>query len=317
MTSTIETPPMKELRASNELLDEPDRLRERLAEDGYLYLRGVLDADAIAAARRTFLEVLAEGGYVASAHDTEQPVYTGPADAGARLDLSALYERDVWQRLVETPSVTALFERLMGEEVALVPIVEYRATPPAAAPPSDPYAGRHQDGFFNEGIPFHVCWIPVSEIGEDTGGLAVAAGVHHRGYLHDDSEEGAPIPAGAIPEDTWHRATYRPGDILLFGGKTPHSGLANLSGDRLRLSLDLRVMPVSAVPPLVGPIMSLDDMSITVEDSRLGETTVAVDDETFVRGGSRASVPLSHYGPGDRVIVAYRDGRAIIIRPAR
>jgi len=317
MTQTVDLPPMQELRASNDLLDEPERLRERLAEDGYVLLRGVLDADAIADARRAFLEVLAEGGYVASADDTEHPVYTGPADAGRRLDLEALYERGVWQRLVGTPSVTALFERIMGEEVTWVPITEYRATPPVSEAPADPFAGRHQDGFFNEGIPFTICWVALSEIGPETGGLAIAAGENHRGFLHDPSLPNQHIPDGAIPRESWARTTYRPGDLLLFTGSTPHSGLANLSGDGLRLSLDLRVMPVSADPPLIGPVVSSERGSITVDDQRLGPTTLTVDDDTYIRGGSRAEVPLDHFKPGDGVIVPYRDGRATIIRPAR
>jgi hypothetical protein len=41
-----------ELRASNDLLDDADALRRRLAEDGYLLLRGVHDPAEVLAARQ-------------------------------------------------------------------------------------------------------------------------------------------------------------------------------------------------------------------------------------------------------------------------
>ena len=37
---------------SNELLDHPEKLRERAQQDGYLFFRGLIDADAIYEVRR-------------------------------------------------------------------------------------------------------------------------------------------------------------------------------------------------------------------------------------------------------------------------
>ena len=48
-----------ELRDSASLLEQPVSLRARLAEDGYLFLRGVLDRDAVMAARQEVLARLA------------------------------------------------------------------------------------------------------------------------------------------------------------------------------------------------------------------------------------------------------------------
>ena len=52
---------------SNELLDEPDKLQEQARQDGYLFFRGLIDADAIYNLRQDFLEIChrhgwAEGG---------------------------------------------------------------------------------------------------------------------------------------------------------------------------------------------------------------------------------------------------------------
>jgi hypothetical protein len=156
-----------------------------------------------------------------------------------------------------------------------------------------------------------------SEIDDDVGGLAVAAGIRHRGYLHDASLPGSAIPDGTIPAESWHRTTYRPGDLLMFAGETPHSGLVNRSSDQLRLSMDVRVMLASDRRHVVGRIGELDDHEITIRGDGDETTTLTIDEHTYVRGATRAEVALSTYTVGDRVLVPYRDGRALVVRPSR
>ncbi|MCW2933068.1 MAG: phytanoyl-CoA dioxygenase family protein [Actinomycetia bacterium] len=52
----------------------------------------------------------------------------------------------------------------MGEPISWIPGTEYRLNPPVATLPEDLLGGRHQDGFFNEGIPFRICWVPFADI---------------------------------------------------------------------------------------------------------------------------------------------------------
>ena len=51
--NVFDTSPEKfgELRSSNDLLTNPEKLRKRIAEDGYLLLRGLLNVDKVRAAR--------------------------------------------------------------------------------------------------------------------------------------------------------------------------------------------------------------------------------------------------------------------------
>jgi len=42
---------LRELRESNDILDDAVALRERMAEDGYLLIRGLIDRDKVLAAR--------------------------------------------------------------------------------------------------------------------------------------------------------------------------------------------------------------------------------------------------------------------------
>ena len=48
---------------SNELLDHPEKLRERAQQDGYLFFRGLIDTDAIYEVRHDFLEICHRHGW--------------------------------------------------------------------------------------------------------------------------------------------------------------------------------------------------------------------------------------------------------------
>ena len=47
-----------DLRESNDILDNPDALKERITTDGYLLIRGLHDNEAVLTARREILEKL-------------------------------------------------------------------------------------------------------------------------------------------------------------------------------------------------------------------------------------------------------------------
>jgi hypothetical protein len=55
---------MKPFRDSTPLLGRPEALRRRMREDGYLFLHGLLPAEAVLDVRRRMLEVLADAGMV-------------------------------------------------------------------------------------------------------------------------------------------------------------------------------------------------------------------------------------------------------------
>ena len=58
---------LQPFNVSNGLLDQPEKLREQARQDGYLFFRGLIDADSIYEVRKDFLEIChrhgwAEGG---------------------------------------------------------------------------------------------------------------------------------------------------------------------------------------------------------------------------------------------------------------
>ena len=56
-------------RVSNDILDDPAALRERIADEGYLFLRGLQDKDKLRALRRDMLEVMMAGGWLVAGTD--------------------------------------------------------------------------------------------------------------------------------------------------------------------------------------------------------------------------------------------------------
>ena len=66
-------------RELTEHMNDGETLRARLAEDGYLFLRGLLPRDAILAVRARLLNKAAEGGWLAP----DLPVAVGVANPAA------------------------------------------------------------------------------------------------------------------------------------------------------------------------------------------------------------------------------------------
>ncbi|WFR72591.1 phytanoyl-CoA dioxygenase family protein [Prescottella defluvii] len=182
-------------------------------------------------------------------------------------------------------------------------------------------AGRHQDGFFNEGIPFRTCWLPLSDIDFECGGLAIAPGLSKYGYLHnweDPPKYG--IPAGAVPDAAWARpSVYRPGDVLMFSEATPHTGLPNRS-DRFRLSMDIRLSPKSAPQPVVGVLSAVGSDTITL-DTDEGAVTLIVDERSYLRLKDGAQLPRERMHQflnlGEKMMAGRNGDRALVVRPQK
>src|SRR3546814_8217597 len=97
------------------------------------------------------------------------------------------------------------------------------------------------------------------EIDERIGGLAVIPGLHKGDFFHDRNDPPQyRIPQGALPAGKWHRSLYRPGDMVMFHKMTPHSGLPNTS-DRFRMSMDVRVAPMTGELPIIGEVRRFAD----------------------------------------------------------
>lgn len=307
----------RDLTISNDLLGDPDALQAAWERDGYWFFRDVLDQGAVTRLRSVYTNVLAGMGLL-DPSDPQLFWNKAPLDAlPYRMD--PLVRLEAWRGFVAEPAIDRFFTALLGDEPFWVPTVEYRAYAPAADRAKDRIDLIHQDSFYNQGIPYLVCWVPLTEVDESVGGLTLAEGMHRHGCLHDTgSPPYCPVPIDAIPDSAWRRSDYRPGDLVMMNYDLPHSGLANHS-DRFRLSLDIRVMPSSGKVPFIGKLTAIRADEIELLDTSGRVATFKLDEATYCRGldGIRVAQDKIHdfLEVGTTWIVASEDGIARVVRP--
>lgn len=264
-----------ELNDSAAHVDDLDTLSRQYAENGYLFFRNILPQNAVAETRERMIAPLLERGLVRKLG--EQAEWVGGEQSS--LGQEAPEFQGVIQGLFNADGVKAILHKLLGEEPSLVPIVQYRASRPFG-----PVGAVHQDGYYSPGIEgFRPLWIPLVEMNEDMGGLALAVGMTGRGYLHNtDKMPMAPIPQDQIPHDAWARTNYRPGDVLVIHPQTPHVGLLNRS-PFVRLSIDTRIQSATNPSVITGRVTgcSPDTVVLTLEGGIV--KSFAITDESFLR----------------------------------
>jgi ectoine hydroxylase-related dioxygenase (phytanoyl-CoA dioxygenase family) len=309
---------MKELNTANHLLGDRQALDRAWERDGYWFFRDVLPAEALAPVRRDYIESLQELGFIDA--NVSEAIHNGADLSRYPIKIERLTKNAAWKSVAGHPQVAQLMRQLLNDEPFWIPTVEYRASPPKADRTRSRFDFIHQDGFYNRGIPFRVCWIPLTHIDATTGGLAVAEGLHRGPWLHAlDQPPNFLVPDGAVADEAWRRSDYRPGDLLVFDINTPHSGLANYCDRRFRLSMDIRVMPASGNTPAVGTIDDIDEHAIRVRTSDGKLRTSTLDEETYARGLDGLKLPheqiLRHFKRGDPIMVSSELGRAKLVRP--
>lgn len=305
--------PTRKLEDNTPFVDDWSTLNAIYEEQGYLLLRSVLDRPSIDRALRRMMTVMSRHGIVAA--EATEPFWTGRPLIG-RHEESAEFA-GICRELVSAPANMLVFEKVLGEPAADVPIVQYRSYPP-----NSPLLTVHQDGFYSPGIEgFRPVWIPLTIIDETVGGLMLAPGMHRQGALHrTDMPPDFPIMAGDIPEDAWATTTFYPGDVLVVHPWTPHVGAPNTS-NRVRFSIDTRVQSARNPCVLLGEVIAVDHTSVTLR-TQIGEKWLALDDDTFIRTGERASVrvPIAEIVGkvplGMRVVASFRGDKALMLRRA-
>jgi hypothetical protein len=266
-----------ELRSSADVVGNVGELWARLLDDGYLYLPGFLDRDAVLEARHEVLCRMADAGHLAagSAPDDALP---GPQPDRALLSDIAKESASLMS-LLYGPRVLNLYAALFGEPARHFDFTWLRAYPPG------PGTSPHMDSvFMNRGSARVLsAWVPLGDVDTGLGGLAILEGSHRlRDVIEDyasrdvdtycsndaNAEAAAATDGllwnGAYSDDPvalreafglrWLTADFTAGDFLTFPLHTMHIGLDNTSG-RIRLSTDSRYQPASesADPRWVGP----------------------------------------------------------------
>lgn len=255
---TVPRPLLGELRA----VSVDDDLRSRLADDGYLLIRGALRAELVTAARQLVLQQLA------AVDEILEPYQDGIASGRSRRaaqhpDLGAFWQRvseaPPLRRCVHAAALYDLLHDLFGEPVKPFDFVWLRAFSTGRASPlhiDHPYMNRGTRRIVS-------CWTPLGRVALNGGALFIVEHSHRidelRETFEDHDVDRKPQQPGYIDEHPIAFAKrhnrrllsseFSPGDVLIFDHFLAHASFDNSdSMGRVRLSCDTRWQP--AVEPM-------------------------------------------------------------------
>jgi hypothetical protein len=232
---------MHSLEDSSSLAADGAALAARMAQDGYLYLPGLLPVDVVATVQREVATIARDAGWLRP----DAPLAEALADdRGFCVDpeprylevLRRINRLESFHALKHHPRVLGLFERMLGAPVFPHPRVLMRNIFPGRP---EYTTKAHQDYPNVQGTTeVYTTWIPLTDCPPELGGLQVARGSHTLGVLDFGIGNGA----GGIElldplEGRWTGGPMRAGDALVFHSLTAHKGLENRSR-RLRMSID-------------------------------------------------------------------------------
>ena len=244
------TDDIKELRVSNDISDDSDALRRRMADEGYLFFKHLQDADALLNLRREMLTVMQAGGWLVAGTnpidgiaDVSQQCTEG--DLGYTDVYHEVYKIEAFHRIAHRPEVVKMVAKIAGRPVMPHPQKIARLWFPKYTDHTTP---THQDFVHFQGnFETYTCWAPVGDCPIELGGLAVIPGSHKVNQVLDHHFS---LGAGSLSineEDLngqWHSTNYEVGDTLIFPALTIHKALPNVTEDRLRVSLDNRYQAI-------------------------------------------------------------------------
>jgi len=229
------------------LLEDGARLRDRLDEEGYLFLRGILPRPVIAEVRTELLEILSDAGWIRR----EKPAADAIADLSnfvAEPDPAFLeiFYRELSLKsvnaLAHRPELVTLFERLFEDDVLVHPRIIMRNLFPQQAAYTTP---AHQDHPLVQGPRDHyAAWIPLGDCPVEMGGYSLAPRTHKSGYFRFEPALGIGQMEIVDLPDQWVYSPTRMGDVVVHHSMLVHRGVVNRS-DSIRLSMDCRYQRLS------------------------------------------------------------------------
>ena len=238
------------LKESNDIQNDPAALRERMKEDGYLFIRGLHAKEDVLTARRQMLEKLAENNALKPGEPLMDGVINTEAKSGFFGGTNQLTTRPGFQHLVKSPRIMGFFDRFLGGPALTFDFKWLRVVG------KGDFTGAHYDMvYMGRGTPnLYTCWTPIGDVPFELGPLALCVGSHKsefaklqqtygkmdvdrdhvHGWFSDDPTEVINAYGGK-----WHTAEFQAGDALVFGMYTMHMSLKH-TGTRYRISADTR-----------------------------------------------------------------------------
>jgi hypothetical protein len=247
-------PDLGHLRDSSDLLTDMPALHERMAQDGYLLLRGLIDRQKVLTARQTIMDHL--HAHQALVPDT--PILEGVMGGRSpqMMGRKGIAYHPSTLEVLEGQELFDFYKRYFAAETLTYDYKWLRAVG------NEEYTGAHFDYvYMGRGSPnLHTTWIPFGDIPVHQGALAICVGSHRldsfaqlRGTygqmdIDRDLIEGwftkDPLEITEQFGGEWLTTDFEAGDVVLFGMHTMHASTTNLT-NRFRLSCDIRFQPTS------------------------------------------------------------------------
>lgn len=247
-----------ELRESNDCVANVSLLRQRMAEDGYLFFRDFLDHQWVLEARRQVVESLAKENIL----DENYPSMEAVAARHARTGCTPENRRfPAVRKLTHTGRIIDFYREFMGGEVRPYDRIWMRLMSPGSVTGSHydiVYSGRGTTNLYTS-------WIPLGDIPLSHGPLMVLEKSHllenlkatygrmdidkNRNWKKIRFRHWRLFRGGDYSRNPravqrqfglrWLTADFRVGDVVIFTAFTMHGSLDNVS-DRIRISVDTR-----------------------------------------------------------------------------
>ena len=244
---------IKALRVSNDAMADPEELRSRIAEEGYLFFKRLQNPDKMRKLRHEMMSTIQRVGWLIAGTDPSDGIaditkQCTEGDNAYSDGYAEVYKLEAFHRSGHWPEVTEMIEKIMGRPIMAHPQKIARIWFPKYTEHTTP---THQDFVHFQGSYDNLtAWAPVGDCPIELGGLAVIPRSHKVNRVLDHHFS---LGAGGlfVDEDeqdeidpVWHSTDYEMGDTLIFPALTIHRALPNYTEDKLRLSLDNRYQAV-------------------------------------------------------------------------
>ena len=243
-----------ELRSSNDILKDGQALSERMKDDGYLFLRGVLDNDLVLEARHELLLKMAVNNQI----DDDYLINEGiDPSLKTEVDQTSYREGRAVRQLAHQGEMTEFYETFFGKQVQAFDFIWVRIVGVGVS------TGCHYDWVYmgRGSKSLHTSWTPLGDVSKVEGALAILHGSHKfsglistYGSIDVDDERTNQKYGGWYTQNPvevqekfggrWLTTDFEMGDLVVFSMHTMHCSLDNNSpNNRIRLSLDTRYQP--------------------------------------------------------------------------
>jgi ectoine hydroxylase-related dioxygenase (phytanoyl-CoA dioxygenase family) len=251
------------LTESTHLLADRTALRRRYADEGYLFLRGVLDPELVMATRAAYFEGF-DPSYLAAGTAPRDGVFSGrrPGGIGAHGTAThpahAFVRGTAWRRLIEDPALKAVAETILGGKATVLPRQIVRQFDRSVARASRAHVDHT---YLDKGTgEIATVWIPLGDCPMETGPLVYLEDSHRMSpaeldalrQVTDRPEDARPLShdLGWVSEQAgrrWRYADFTAGDVAVHCPHIVHASL-DVRSDAMRLSADVRFIRDGGTP---------------------------------------------------------------------